>query len=226
MHGNGLALSHKINHGFKELLRMNKRAIHRISGLIITFFIGIHLFNHVYSIFGADKHIELMTHLRGFYRTIFVETALVLAVLVQISSGLTLFFDQRKKAISIFDKLQLWTGLYLAGFLIIHLTAVFAGRIFLNLDTNFYFGAAGLNTFPANLFFIPYYSLAIISFFGHIAAIHRKKMNQSILGLTPSGQSKIILAIGVCLTFVILYGLTNHFQGVTIPKAYDILIAK
>ncbi len=98
---------------------MNKRAIHRISGLIITFFIGIHLFNHVNSIFGADKHIELMTYLRGFYRTIFVETALVLAVLVQISSGLTLFFDQRKKAISIFDKLQLWTGLYLAGFLII-----------------------------------------------------------------------------------------------------------
>lgn len=200
---------------------MNKRKIHLISGLIITIFIGMHLFNHFYSIFGDDKHIELMTNLRYFYRNIFVETVLILAVLVQIISGLTLFSAIRKKATSTFDKLQLWTGIYLSVFLVFHLVAVFVGRLFLNLDTNFYFGVAGLNNFPTNLFFIPYYALAILSFFGHIAAIHSKKMKQNVFRLTPTVQSIIILTFGICVTVVIFYGLTNHFQGVEIPKEYN-----
>ena len=205
---------------------MNLKKIHYISGLTITVFVSLHLLNHIYSIFGADKHIELMTNLRQFYRNIIAETILILAVFVQIISGLRLFFMNRNKVITAFDKMQIWTGLYLAVFFIIHLAAVVVGRTFLNLDTNFYFGVAGLNNFPTNLFFIPYYALAIISFFGHIAAIHSKKMQQNILGLTPYGQSKIILTFGVCLTIAIFCGLTNRFQGVEIPTEYNVLIGK
>lgn len=40
---------------------MNKKKGHLISVLAISLFIGVHLFNHIYSIFGVDKHIELMT---------------------------------------------------------------------------------------------------------------------------------------------------------------------
>ena len=205
---------------------MNIRKIHFISGLTILIFAGPHLFNHSYSIFGADKHIELMTTLRYFYRNILVETILLLAVAVQIYSGLKLFRMNRKSAKTSFEKLHIWTGLYLAIFFVFHVGAVFAGRLFLHLDTNFYFGVAGLNNFPTNLFFIPYYGLAIISFFGHIAAIHCKKMKQRILGLTPNGQSKFILAFGIGLTLMIFYGLTNQFQGVEIPTEYKVLIGK
>lgn len=205
---------------------MNTRKIHFISGTTIAIFIGLHLFNHTYSIFGADKHIELMSGLRAFYRNIVAETILILAVLVQMVSGLRLFREKRRKAITTFDKLQIWTGLYLAAFFAIHLSAVFVGRWVLNLDTNFYFGVAGLNHFPINLFFIPYYALAIIAFFGHIAAIHSKRMKRDVVGLTPSVQAKIILALGVCLTIVIFYGLTNRFRGVEIPKEYHLLIGK
>src|SRR5690606_15574 len=148
---------------------MNLKRIHFITGLTISLFVGIHLFNHAYSILGADRHIELMTSLRLVYRNAIAETILILAVLVQMISGLTLFIRRRRQAVTNFDKLQLWTGLYLAVFLTIHLGAVFVGRLVLNLDTNFYFGVAGLNSFPTNLFFIPYYAFAIISFFGHIA---------------------------------------------------------
>lgn len=145
---------------------------------------------------------------------------------MQIISGLKLFKTNRKTATSQFERLHIWTGLYLAIFFIIHLSAVLGGRLFLHLDTNFYFGVAGLNSFPLNLFFIPYYGFAIISFFGHIASIHNKKMKQVIFGLTPNGQSKAILIFGFCLTIIIFYGLTNHFQGVTIPSEYNILIGK
>lgn len=199
---------------------------HYLSGLTISIFVGLHLFNHVWSIFGADSHIELMNTLRRFYRNIFIESIIMLSVFVQIISGLKLFKSSRKTAISNFDKLHVWSGLYLAFFFIIHLSAVLGGRFFLHLDTNFYFGAAGLNSFPFNLFFIPYYALAILSFFGHIASIHSKKMKQTVLGLTPNKQSIAILSFGILITILIFYGLTNHFNGVAIPKEYEILIGK
>jgi hypothetical protein len=205
---------------------MTMKKIHYISGLTITVFIGLHLFNHFCSIFGADKHIEIMNSLRHLYRNTFIETILLFAVLVQIISGMNLFKTNRKIAATYFEKLHIWTGLYLAIFFTIHLSAVFTGRLFVHLDTNFYFGVAGLNSFPSNLFFIPYYGLAIISFFGHIAAIHDKKMKENIFGLTPNRQSIIILTFGLIVTIIIFYGLTNQFNGVTIPKEYEILIGK
>jgi len=205
---------------------MTTKKIHFISGLTITVFVGLHLFNHTLSIFGSDTHIEIMNTLRIFYRNIFFETVLLIAVLVQIISGLNLFKTNRRIATTQFEKLHIWTGLYLAIFFIIHLTAVLGGRLFLHLDTNFYFGVAGLNSFPFSLFFIPYYGLAILSFFGHIASIHSKKMKQIIFGLSPNKQSIIILIFGLLLTIVIFYGLTNHFNGFIIPSEYNILIGK
>lgn len=199
---------------------------HYFSGVVISIFVGLHLFNHLYSIIGADAHIEMMNDLRVIYRNIIAEIILLFAVLIQISSGIKLFLKKRKNTINFFDKLQVWTGLYLAFFLLIHLSAVLSGRLILNLDTNFYFGVAGLNTFPLNLFFIPYYGLAIISFFGHISAVHSKKMKTKLLGIEPNKQSYIILIIGIILTFAIFYGLTNEFNGVEIPVEYDIMIGK
>jgi hypothetical protein len=205
---------------------MNLKKIHQISGLIISIFIGLHLFNHFCCIFGTDKHIEIMNHLRYFYRNIIVETVLFFAIAIQIYSGLKLFKTKRKIADSFFEILHIWSGLYLAIFFVIHLSAILVGRLVLNLDTNFYFGVAGLNSFPFNLFFIPYYSLAILSFFTHLACIHAQKMKHHFLGLSPTKQAISILMLGFILTIFILYGLTNHFYGVKIPSEYNILIGK
>ena len=202
---------------------MNLKELHYFSGITISIFVGLHLFNHLYSLLGADAHIEMMNHLRIAYRNIIAEIILLFAVSIQVFSGIILFFKKRKNVTDFFGKLQINTGLYLAFFFLIHLSAVSSGRLFLNLDTNFYFGVAGLNTFPLNIFFIPYYGLAIISFFGHISAVHSKKMQNKILGINPKKQSYIILFIGIILTLVIFYGLTNGFNGVEIPKDYKIM---
>ena len=98
---------------------MTIRKTHYLSGLIIALFVGFHLFNHLASIYGPDKHIELMSTLRHFYRNIFTETILFFAVLVQIISGLKLFKSNRSTAKTGFEKLHIWTGLYLAIFLAI-----------------------------------------------------------------------------------------------------------
>lgn len=202
------------------------KRIHYLSGLMITIFIGLHLANHFVSIFGIAVHIDLMDQLRLVYRNRIVESFLLIAVVIQIVSGVKLFFSKRDRLVNYYDKLQVWTGLYLAFFLLIHVGAVLTGRYILNLDTNFYFGVAGLNTFPFNLFFVPYYGLAIISFFGHIAAIHYQKMKKQILGLTITQQSNFILSIGIILTAITFYGLTNGFSGVELPEEYNILIGK
>jgi len=200
--------------------------LHYLSGLILTVFIGLHLFNHLCGIAGADKHIEVMQGLRLFYRNIFIESILLMAVFVQIASGIKLFRKNRKTAVHTFDKLHIWTGLYLAAFFVIHVGSVLIGRSVLQLDTNFYYGVAGLNTFPYNLFFIPYYGLATISFFGHVAAIHSKKMKQPVFGWSPRRQATAILTLGILITALIFYGLTNQFKGVNIPAEYNILIGK
>lgn len=202
------------------------KRLHYFSGIIILIFIGFHLLNHVYSIFGINAHIQLMKDFRVVYRNIIIESVLLTAVAIQIFSGTKLFLKKRKTASGFFEKLQIRTGLYLAFFLIFHVGVVLFGRYYLKLDTNFYFGVAGLNTFPYNLFFIPYYALAIISFFGHISAVHSKKMKTKILEITPVKQSFAILFFGVILTVVIFYGLTNGFSGIEIPRAYDVLIGK
>lgn len=215
----------KIN-SLSALMKMTLRKAHYLSGLVLTAFIGLHLFNHVCSIFGAARHIEIMNTLRVFYRHIVIEIILMIAVALQIISGLKLFNHARKFAITIFEKIHIGTGLYLSLFLVIHLSAILIGRFILQLDTNFYFGVAGLNSFPHNLFFIPYYGFAIISFFGHIASIHHKKMKQTIFGCSPTQQSIGILILGTVITMVIFYGLTNHFTGVIVPKEFEVLIGK
>lgn len=202
---------------------MKTKQLHFISGVLLTLFIGIHLFNHFNSIFGIQRHIELMDSFRKVYRHPFVETILLLAVVIQIVSGLQLFRTKGSIKGPFFEKLHLLSGLYLAIFLVIHVSAVLVGRCYLKLDTNFYFGAAGINSFPVNLFFIPYYALAILSFFGHLAAIHSKKMTRSILGRSPRQQSQVILLTGVILTALLFYGLTNRFSGIELPAAYRIL---
>lgn len=205
---------------------MKLKSIHYWSAIVLTMFIGLHLFNHAVSLMGVDAHLSMMDTLRPLYRNVFSETILLLAVALQVFTGLRMARTSLKSAVTFFEKLQVWTGLYLALFFIIHLSAVMGGRWILGLDTNLYFGVAGLNTFPFNLFFVPYYGMAMLSFFGHIAAIHNKKMTLSFMGFSPKAQSIGILVFGSIITIIILYGLTAGFQGIDIPGEYNVLIGK
>jgi len=202
------------------------KQVHYASGLFIAAFVTLHLVNHMIALSGAEAHIAFMNELRNVYRHPFVESLLQAAVAIQVISGIRLFFRKRKTAAGSWEKLQLWSGLYLAFFFMAHITAVLAGRSVLKLDTNFYFGVAGLNSFPLNLFFIPYYALAIMSFFAHVAAIHHSKVQGSVLGVKPETQSKIILGTGAVLTLLVFCGLTNYFRGVEIPEPYRVLTGK
>lgn len=186
------------------------KKLHYFSGVTLCIFIFAHLGNHSTVFFGADFHIEIMEFLRKIYRNPIIEFLLLLAVGVQVLSGLKLWKKLRlQEEKSFAEKYQILSGLYLAFFLLIHVSAVLSGRFVFGLDTNLYFGAAGLNIFPLYLFFVPYYLLSIISIFTHVACIHFRKTDSAF-------GAKTIFGIGVFMAIIIVYGMT----GLEIPREY------
>lgn len=201
---------------------MKRKTLHRYAGLYISLFIVLHLINHLAVLWGPQAHVTLMEKLRPIYRHPVAEGILLLTIVFQIQSGILLFWKTRKQKLPFWYRVQRGRGAYLAFFFVNHLLAIVVGRYVLQLDTNLYFGATGLNSFPYGLFFIPYYSLAILSFFAHMAAIHARSMRITLLGLSPVGQAYLIIAVGATCTLLTLYGLTGGFQGLDIPQLYQL----
>ncbi|SMC60300.1 hypothetical protein [Pedobacter nyackensis] len=185
--------------------------IHYFSGLILSVFIAFHLSNQLFSLFGVAAHIEMMTLLRTVYRHIIVETVLLLTVAFQVVTGIKLLFNKRKK--SMVEKVQLYSGLYLSLFLIIHVAAVMYGRQ-LQLDTNFYFAAAGMNMYPINLVFIPYYFFAVVAIALHLSSLHYLKTKSKKV-------SYGIAVIGIIVAILIIIGYTNALKWREVPAEYQ-----
>lgn len=149
---------------------------------------------------------------RKFYRHPAAESVIMLTVLFQIGTGLRLIYNRNSKIAA--EKIQVYTGLYLSFFLLVHVSAVLSGRYIEKLDTNFYYAAAGLNYFPATFFFIPYYFLAVTAISLHVAAIHYIKTNsiKAAYGIAFAG---------ICTSILIIAGFTDFFHWHNVPGAYQ-----
>jgi succinate dehydrogenase/fumarate reductase cytochrome b subunit len=188
--------------------------LHRVSGIIMAAFVVIHVLNHCASLFGAEAHIVFMNTVRPLYRNPPAEVLLILAALVQIVSGVQQVRTLRKtNTKGLFTRIRMYSGIYLGLFLLVHLTAVFGFRHVKEMDTNFDFIVPGFNTYPATLFFIPYYSLAVIAFFFHLSAVHYSKMQFYTSEQTARRQAIIGLSVGVLVAFLIVLGYTDYFNG-------------
>ena len=187
------------------------RKLHYASGIILSLFIGIHLFNHVLAVFGPEVHIKWMGIFRTVYRNVAVESLLLLCVLLQVGTGLRLALS--KPAASVAQKVQIYSGFYLSFFLIIHVSAVLFGR-YTGLDSNFYFASTGMNYSPFLFFFIPYYFLAVASISLHVSALHYIKT-------CSRPQAYGIAIIGIIASVLIILAFTNYLQGHQSPIEYQ-----
>lgn len=193
------------------------KKIHYISGILLGLFIGLHIVNHLMIVNGADAHIIFMESIRKFYRNPFIEAFLLLAVVIQVSSGISLARKKWNHTPSIFEKLQLWSGLFFVYFLVSHTSVVLLGRYIFHLDTNLYYGASPLNNNPLKFYFIFHYGLAILAFFTHVGCAHHSKMKRFVGEKTAVNQSWIIMGIGIIITGVILF----YMMHLAIPKEYQ-----
>jgi len=185
------------------------KVIHYYTGLTLAIYIGIHLLNHFLILHSEAMHINFMQKARKVYRHPIVESVLLTAVVLQILSGIFLITQKWSRIDSWFDWVQICSGLYLSFFLTNHVRAVMVGRYKMHLDTNLYYGAGVMNMWPQKLVYIPYYSLAILAFFFHVACIHRIKIKELAPKEIADRQAIAIMILGCAVTLLIIFKMSH-----------------
>lgn len=199
---------------------MTLRKLHGVSAVVLAAFAALHLTNHLVGLAGIQAHLDFMQSFRAVYRHPAIEAVLLAAVALQIYSGLHFVLRGWKQRRGLIAWLQAGSGAYLAFFLLNHVGAVLLGRTVLNLDTNFYFAAAGLHVPPLAFFFAPYYFLAVLALFTHLGcAWYWHWPTQSILA---RNAAVILLAgVGLVVALLVVLMLAGVFYPVDIPPEYQ-----
>lgn len=190
------------------------RQLHRLSAMILSAFALLHLANHLVALAGAQTHINFMSFLREIYRTPLTEPLLLASVLIQVASGIRMLWRSRATKPRGFARAQRYAGVYLAFFLLAHTSAVLIGRLYLRLDTNFYFSAATLTLAPLYLFFVPYYGLAVISLFVHLAAALRMALARHP---RRDALARGFVAVGALVALLIILAGVGAIYPITLP---------
>lgn len=185
---------------------MKAKQLHRITAIILGVFIISHLAVHLFALGGINAHIKALDAVQWIYRNPLGEIILVLAILTQIVTGSKRLKAKRKSPKNIWAKAQVFSGLYLMFFLIIHTSAaIFTHNVF-GLETDFYWAAGSMNISPVKFFFWPYYFFAILAIFVHLAcALHfgwPSKFKALKITLPWLGA---IIALTIILTFTGLF---------------------
>lgn len=191
---------------------MKAKQIHRLTAIILGVFIISHLAVHLFALGGIDRHLKALDSIQWLYRNPIGETLLVIAILTQIITGWKRLRAKRK-APNIWAKAQVFSGLYLMFFLIIHTSAAISTHNFFGLETDFYWAAGGMNISPIKFFFWPYYFLAITSVFVHLAcALHFGWPNKFKM------LKKALPFIGTFIALTIILTFTGLFYDVPITE--------
>jgi succinate dehydrogenase/fumarate reductase cytochrome b subunit len=202
-----------------EPIDMTLRKLHALSAVLIAVFACLHIVNHLVGLSGAAEHIAFMEAARSVYRFPAVELALLSCVAFQIGSGLTFVARGWSERHGFIPWLQAISGAYLSFFLIIHVGAVLFGRAALNLNTNFYFAAAGFHVAPFQFFFAPYYFFAVVALFTHLGCAaywhsqSRPRVARVLVVALPS-------AVGTAAALLIVLSLAGVLFPVEVPVQY------
>jgi len=201
-------------------MTLDLHRVHRISACFIGVFLIIHLFNHLVAVAGVEAHIAMMDSLRRVYRIPVVEIILLVCVLYQVVSGLVFVKWRWGKRSGFFARLQAISGIYLALFMLNHAGAVLYGRALLELDTNFYFAVAGIHVQPFQYFFIPYYFLAVLALFIHLACAMQWLLRNKMDVRPRQHLGYVVIALGIIVASLIVWIMTGGLYDIDVPVEY------
>lgn len=198
---------------------MQLRALHRASALVLIVYALCHIANHLAALESVSLHMAVMSTLRRVYRQPVVEALLLGCVAFQAVSGVWLAVRGWSGRVGRVAWLQAISGLYLAFFFVVHVSAVSFGRAVLGLDTNFYFAAAGFHVAPFGWFFAPYYFLAVASLFAHLGCALYWQLESSRPFRARVALS-VMLGVGALLALLITLSLVGAFEPFDVPSEY------
>lgn len=206
-------------------LQMKLRTLHRTSAILVVAFACLHVANHLAALAGVSSHMAFMEVARKLYRHPIVEFPLLICVAFQVASGLWFVIRGWKQRQGGVAWLQAISGALLAFFLLVHVGAVLYGRTVLNLDTNFYFAAAGFHVPPNQIFFAPYYFLAVLALFTHLGCAAYWHLQTS----PPRARVAAIalpMLVGGAVSLLIVLSLAGKLQPVEVPAKYKATYAR
>ncbi|MDJ0642864.1 MAG: hypothetical protein QNJ15_08605 [Erythrobacter sp.] len=192
--------------------RQAKQA-HRNLALLILIFLAVHFATHFMSLAGVEAHARTLAAGRLLYQFPLFEIALVIALAAQVGLGFKLLGSIRKrKAKGLWHWVQFISAAYLAYFIVMHTAAALITRLYVGLDTNFYWAAGTLGLNPIRYGFTPYYILAVTAVFSHvIAAFHFRG---------PRKWQAPALAVGPLVGTAFVLGYGGAFHTVEMPQEY------
>ena len=177
--------------------------IHRVAAALLVAFAGLHFASHVSAVFSLALNARVVDAVRIVYKQPPLEVLLLLALPIQICTGLWLFWARRDRALDRWDRLQLASGLYLAVFLAAHATAT--AILFRNINFRAASGGApGLFGDPS---FLAYYVLGPLAVFAHVACGARHLMLRHLGRLRAGRLAAGLLGLGAAITLVITLAL-------------------
>ena len=182
---------------------------------MILGFVVSHLAVHLTALLGIDAHLATLKLVQRVYRNPVVEPLLIAALLTQVGLGLRLGWTRWRSTKG--DRLARWqlmSDLYLAFFILNHTGAVFYARYGIGLDTNFYWASGALIHPVAKWIFYPYYALAILAVFVHVAAAIRYRSGSDT-------GARVTLGSGTFVAALILAAFGGWLYPIVIPAHYQ-----
>ena len=192
------------------------RFLHRLSACVVVIFIVAHLANHLIGLGGEQAHRDTLLALRSIYRNPVVEPILLACFVWQGLSGFYLVVAGWSARRGLIAWAQAASGVTLATFVAIHVSAVFAGRAS-GLDTDLRFAAAGFQVSGWPFFFAPYYFLAVSAVFIHLGAA-----GYWLLGAGRQGTCTFWFTglLGLTVALLIVLMLAGRFYPMVIEAPY------
>lgn len=197
-------------------------AFHGVLALtvLLLFLVG-HLVNHLLALWTPVLHTQAMKRLELVYRAAVIEPALLLCLLLLAATGLTLAWRHTAIRGDAYRRVQTLTGVYLAAFIVSHLTAIFVlARALLHLHTNdwSYISAAptGMLRDPFDLRLIPHYAMAVWAVVTHVGLGLRGVLRaHDVAGRLADALAKGMSVLGAVASILIMLAVNGLHLGVT-----------
>ena len=180
------------------------RIVHGITALILLLgFLLPHLLNHTLALWSPTLHSEVMTELRLWYRSEWVEPVLWALLALMVLTGVPMAMHYTRTGGDHFRVLQTSSGIYLALFICSHLSAVLLARQ-AGVETDWLFAVGENGLLHGRGMLIPYYSLAVLLLIVHAACGLRTVLAAHHVPLTRVNRLTVgIILLGVVVTLII-----------------------
>lgn len=188
---------------------------------VLLLFLVAHIDNHLLALWSPALHTQAMKLLETVYRATLIEPLLLLCMLALAATGLTLAWRHTAIQGDVYRRVQTLTGVYLAAFIISHLTAIIVlARWLSHVHTNDWayvsYAPTGMLRDPWGLRLIPHYALAVWAVVTHVGLGLRSVLRaHGVAERLTDSLAKGLSAVGAIISILIMVAVNGLHLGVS-----------